>query len=151
MKKSELNELEEIYNLYKLTPEQKLNAVNLNGGFDFNLVSNPRFFKYAMTGHAFGYIGNSMRTKARDKEVERQMRLNGMGAGSIAEWLTSTSARHMMDEVEPNWTAEQFSEHIKSWVNEAPREIAIWSHPDHDGSFAGTLRVEAKLKEIFKK
>jgi hypothetical protein len=102
-------------------------------------------------GHAFGYIGNSMRTKARDIEVERQMRLNGMGAGSIAEWLTSTSARHMMDEVEPKWTAEQFSEHIKSWVNEARREVAIWSHPDHDGSFSGTQRIEAKLREIFKK
>lgn len=44
-----------------------------------------------------GYFGSDNRTKKIDKLVVNQLRKEGLSNTEIAEWLTSTSGRHMMD------------------------------------------------------
>lgn len=150
MTKPEIEKLKNWYASYNLSAEESENCLATAGGFSIEVAIYPEFFKYVKGKHASGYYGSSMRTNKRDRIIEAAMRKLGMGPGAIACWLTSTKARHLMDEVEINWTAQQFAQHIDKYLVNAPLNVFIWSHPDHKGSMASTIDLTNLLKQICK-
>lgn len=116
-----------------------------SGGFSREVVEHHIFQNYISSGDPGGYIGSSERTSSRDRTVERYLRLTGLGAGGVALWLTSTSARHMMDSVDRRTPASAFEEHVANFTASAFSDVTIWAHPDHRGSMASTMELRQKI------
>lgn len=98
-----------------------------------------------------GYIGNSKRTKLRDKIVEAALASQGLGTEGIAFWLTSISGRHMMDSVTARTSAKQFSDIVQEATSTAAEDVAIWSHPDYSGMLGSTPALKRHLRTVFGK
>ena len=131
-----------------------MKKLSYQGGLSAPVAAHRRFRKYVraatyapplrvMPG---GYVGSGSRTAARDRVVERALRAEGLGDGGVACWLTSTSGRHLMDDVSRRTTAAEFEKRVADYTAGAFLKIAAWEHPDHDGSAASTRRIIEKLR-----
>ena len=77
------------------------------------------------------------------------MAKQGLGANGIASWLTSTDGRHLMDDVNRKTPAAKFKRRAMEYTKNAAHNVAVWSHPDHDGSMSGSNRVREHLTNLF--
>ena len=94
-----------------------------------------------------GYYGFSGRTSGMDAYVEKKLREEGLKGNGISEWLSSTSARHMTDNLSKN----NFKDHINLCVRGAYLDVVVWSHPDHKGNLGSSGEIRKRLQEIFVK
>jgi hypothetical protein len=117
------------------------------GGFSDGLWNSRECQEYVTSSLVCGYFGNSYRTIARDKVVEAALRAAGLGDDGAACWLTSTSARHMMDNVDRHTKLNEFANIVGSGVKDAFVEVAIWSHPDFGGSYESRRDMIEKLRK----
>ena len=90
-----------------------------------------------------GYVGSSNRTPEIDKALEKALRGTGLKDGGIALWLTSTSGRHMMDDT------KNIGAKIKEAAKSAFKDVAVWAHPDHEGSMASSKELHEKFNKHF--
>ena len=98
-------------------------------------------------GSPGGYVGSSYRTKARDAIVEKALRLTGLGPHGVACWLTSTSARHMMDSVDRRTSIEEFKRTVTQYTKGAFVEVTIWNHPDFGGNELSRHELVERLRQ----
>jgi hypothetical protein len=125
----------------------KKKKLNLQGGFSEKVASHPLFQDYASVSFCGGYIGSSDRSNARDSFLEYALReYQDLGPGGIACWLTSTSARHMMDDVSKKTTLSDFKKRVIEYIQGAFLDVTIWSHPDHKGSLSSSIQLRERLK-----
>ena len=119
--------------------------VTKQGGLSDELFDSHILQDY-MQGVPGGYIGSSNRTAWADKMVEDALRAQGLGPHGMATWLTSTSGRHLADNIERGKKAE-FAKVVKDYTSNAFLEVTIWSHPDHGGMWADTNKLTELLKK----
>ena len=125
----------------------KKEKLNLQGGFSIDVAGHPTFQKYTSFPWCGGYIGDSNRTRRRDEVVEYIFRKeHGLGAASIADWLTSTSARHMMDDVSKRTTLSEFKKRVLEYSENAFIDLAVWNHPEFKGSLSSSMELRFRLK-----
>ncbi len=74
----------------------------------------------------FGYVGNFQRTDERDRILVHALLNNGLSEKEVAAWLTSTSGRHLMDDVDEETSQEQFTKQAEAYAKSAPRELEEW-------------------------
>jgi hypothetical protein len=115
------------------------------GGLSDAIVNTPEFEKYISGGHPSGFIGAYERNNTRDKIAEQVLREYGLNNNQIADWMTSTLGRHMMDD--PGKTPVDFVRRVESYANTALEDVTIWNDPRHDGSLGGKKRVKALLEK----
>lgn len=120
------------------------------GGFSKAVNDSYPFQEYVKHGNCcFGYIGSYNRTPGRDKALETILRNTGLGDAGIATWLTSTSGRHLMDDVVKTTTLAKFKKRAKDSCLHAFQQVTVWSHPDHEGSFASTEKLKGAIRKAF--
>jgi len=117
------------------------------GGFSNALWNSTECQNYVTSSVVAGYFGNSYRTIMRDRVIEIELKAAGLGDEGAACWLTSTSARHMMDSVDRHTKLEDFTHTVKSNVRDAFVEVTIWSHPDFGYNMASRIEMIYKLRE----
>jgi len=105
---------------------KQLAKARKKGGLSNAVYTQPRLQSYLKTDFIFGYVGNYHRTIERDRIVERQLRQAGLTDRQIAIWLTSTSARHMMDGVYKGMKKQVFGRLIKQYTKLAKRDLRRW-------------------------
>lgn len=115
------------------------------GGFSKEVYASKNFQDYINGPMVAGYIGDENRTGARDSFLETRLRLEGLGPNGTALWLTSTKARHLMDDVDETTTMVEFEERVREYTKHAFLEVTIWSHPDHEGSLKSTMDIRERL------
>jgi hypothetical protein len=99
----------------------------------------------------FGWIGHSGRTVLKDKILEKVLRETGLEDGGVAVWLTSTDGRHIGDSVEGLTDAKEIEDKLRASTKDAFLNVCVWEHPDHDGSWSGTIKLREKIKQAFAK
>ncbi len=107
-----------------------MTTLKYKGGFSNDIMNSKELQFYINQGNPGGYIGSSNRPSPKiDRYLEQQMRRVGMGARAIGIWLTSTSGRHLCDDVVTE-------ARINKWIREfsPAREVAIWQDPGHGGN-----------------
>jgi len=119
------------------------------GGFSDEVFNNYYLQDY-MKGIPCGYIGSSYRKAWADKLVEKALRDSGLGPRGIAVWLTSTSGRHLADNIRRGHYLD-FEKHVNSATGNAFLDVTVWKHPDHEGSLASTLKIRAALEKALTK
>jgi|MudIll2142460700_1097286.scaffolds.fasta_scaffold00029_21 hypothetical protein len=139
--------------LYKLAASAKMldMLARLKGGFSDAVLDSPAFMDYIDQDPSKigGYIGNRGRTKEFDAALEKLLKAQGLGPNGIATWLTSGTARHMMDPPILRTTPlATFLKRAKEYTKDAAKDIAIWSHPDH-GGLQDTQAVHDHLTSLF--
>ena len=117
------------------------------GGFSEGIAESYKFKEYVGGGYVAGYFGHEQRNKKRDKLVEQILRERGLGNEGISTWLTSTSARHMMDGVSRKDNIEIVEKKVRVYTMNAFLDVVIWSMPDHDGTLGSTNELRNKLCE----
>jgi hypothetical protein len=147
MKKIEI--IKRLVGIHRLSSAEAKTVVGHMGGLSASVALSPEFYDYTKRGSCFGYIGSSCRTAALDKVIEQILRDRGLDSNGIACWLTSTSVRHLMDGVDRKTSLKQFEKRVFEYTMEAMVEVAVWSHPDHCGSYASTLELRDKLATSF--
>jgi len=100
------------------------------------------------TSHPGGYYGSSNRTAEIDKVVESALQKQSLGPEGIANWLGSTSARHMMDDMPESQSGQE--KKIKEYTKNAFIDVTLWSHPDNVGSIGSFVDLQKKLSEALK-
>lgn len=104
-------------------------------------VWNTKFLQdYLKSGIVAGYVGASSRTLASDRVLEKRLRKLGMGPNAIGIWMTSGTGRHLMDD-KP--TAKRIFDYTKT----APRDVAIWDDPRHEGTLGSSMRLSNEYSE----
>jgi hypothetical protein len=116
------------------------------GGFSDAVYNSRAFQDYIKNPTVAGYIGSSSRTPYIDKYVERKLRSLGMGPNAIAIWLTSTSGRHMMDDVSPKDKVGKLGLKMNESLKSAPLEVVVWTDPEHDGTLGSSHKLREKYK-----
>lgn len=96
-----------------------------------------------------GYIGGTQRTTERDVMLEDALAKTGLGAEGTAFWLTSTDARHLLDGVDNTTTKSEFRDHIARYTKTALIDVAVWSNPDHRGTWASSRKIKDMLRMAF--
>lgn len=158
MKKNELNNFDESCQRAKI----KGNRAELLKASPKSLkfrkgLSNEVFFSYKaveyLSGNEYpcGYFGACGRTPWKDKIVESLLREQGLGDEGIACWLSSGSARHLMDDGEYINIPTKFKKHVAGYVSGAFMDVLVWSHPDHNGFLDSSIRLRAAVMAISKK
>jgi hypothetical protein len=114
------------------------------GGFSDEVANSPRFKNY-VEGYAElsqetgskhkpgGYIGDPDRTPKRDKMLEGYLRRAGLGPNGIGDWLSSTSGRYMMADVEETTSESTFRKLCRNNTQTAFLDVLCWNHPDGGG------------------
>ena len=97
------------------------------GGLSDSVYNQPELQEYISSPYIFGYMGSYYRTKEKDKVVEDQLRRAELTDKEIALWLTSSSARHMMDGSYWGQPKDEFSEMIKPYTQRALLDLENWS------------------------
>ena len=104
------------------------------GGLSDEVWSSTELQKYlSREVPVFGYIGERYRTTKRDKILENKLKSYQLGPDGIACWLTSTTARHLMDDVDRKTTEDEFIKRIDVYAKDAFLDVLVWNHPDHTG------------------
>lgn len=119
--------------VYRLAAHDPRGSVKYKGGFSDEVFNSSAFQDYIDSDPVAGYIGSRSRTKQFDQQLEKLLRATGLKANGIATWLTSGTARHMMDNVTRSMAPLAFIKHAKEYTKDAAHDIALWSHPDHGG------------------
>ena len=96
------------------------------GGLSHEVWNDQYLKEYVESGIVAGYIGASTRTKRSDVVLERLLRKTGMRVHHIAEWMTSTSGRHMMDDVSKSMDEAELVKEMAPYAKEAPHEMLSW-------------------------
>ena len=118
------------------------------GGLSKEVWEDNHLQEYVKSGNAFGYVGSSDRTIARDVILEVTLLEAGLKSAGIAMWIGSTDARHLMDGVDKNTSDAEFEKLCKGYCKDAFLKVTVWSHPDHRGSALSTSEILSKLKEL---
>ena len=104
-----------------------------------------------MQGVPCGYIGSSRRTAWSDKMLEAALRATGLGPHGIACWLTSTSGRHLADNLGRGAKAQkEFAKDVAEATKNAFLQVTVWNHPDHGGMLKDTISLEEKILNLGK-
>jgi hypothetical protein len=146
--------------VYKLAASSKFKGGDLRRryGFSDDVFNSRTFQDYIKERAPGGYLGSGTRNAAYDQELEKLLRQTGLRAEGIATWLTSSTARHMMDNVTRtmgrSWDdvegrIKAFVKVAKEYTKNAARDVAAWSHPDHSGNLASHGKVVEHLQDIF--
>ena len=117
------------------------------GGLSADVTLSNKFNEYTRGVAVFGYIGSSGRTTTRDEILENELREQGLGGEGIATWLTSTVARHLMDPVDKNMSDTDFRKRVKEYTKNAFKDVAIWSHPDFQGTLGSSIGLKKKFHD----
>lgn len=139
--------------VYRLAGHDPRGSTKYKGGFSDAVFNSQAFQDYiddlSEPAPVGGYIGNRGRTKEFDAALEKLLKAQGLGPNGIATWLTSGTARHMMDPPILRTTPlAEFLKRAKEYTKDAAHDIAIWSHPDHQG-LSNTKDVHDHLTKIF--
>lgn len=116
------------------------------GGFSDALWQSRECQQYVTSMGVFGYFGSSYRTIARDQVIEAALKATGLENEGAANWLTSTSARHMMDNVDRHTKLNEFANIVGEGTSDAYVEVTIWSHPDFAGHFGSRAKIIQALR-----
>lgn len=92
------------------------------GGISDGVWFNSFLRKYASSDSPGGYVGSSDRTKDSDRIVERRLREAGLSDEGVAVWMTSTSGRHLGDQLD----SPRFDEHAREYAGRALLELRKW-------------------------
>lgn len=124
--------------------EKQERLERLKGSFSKEVTESYRWKQYVGNGlHVGGYIGSLLRSPRRDKILEKILREHGLGVEGIPYWLSSTQARHMMnDSVD---TIKAFEKRAREYTKDAFWSVLIWGHPDNYGSLASQYEIENKI------
>lgn len=87
---------------------------------------HPIMQTYLKSTGVFGYVGNSQRTLRTDRILMQEFKQAQVPSDIVAEWLTSTSGRHVMDEDTSHMSDVALREHFRKWVSHAALEVAKW-------------------------
>lgn len=117
-------------------------------GLSDAVASTSRYKEYVGTSHPGGYYGSSNRTAELDEAVESALQKQGLGPEGIAEWLSSSMARHMMDDMPESQSGQE--KRIKEYTKNAFVEVSLWNHPDNLGSIGSFMELQKKLLEALK-
>ena len=94
----------------------------------------------------FGYLGSCYRSLRRDQFLEKILRERGLDSNGIVFWLSSNSARHLMND-EPR-KLKEFKKATYFSTEDAFLKVLIWSHPEHKGNFKSTQDLHKKIQGI---
>jgi len=120
------------------------------GGFSAEMAEARTAQRYRFSAKfSSGYIGSVDRTKERDRIVEAALRATGLGAEGVAEWLASSSGRHMMDHAYRGIPRAEFEKLVAKYTKHAFIEVTLWSHPDYKGVTSIT-GLSALIRRAFK-
>jgi len=111
----------------------------LKGGFSDEVTNSYHWKKYTSSSVIGGYIGTSGRSPRRDQIVEKLLRDQDLGPEAIADWLSSTTARHLLDE--PGRNLKEFKKRAQEYTQDAFLKVLVWNHPDHNGSLQATFTI----------
>jgi len=125
-----------------------INRKKYKGGLSDEIAQTQHYLEYIRASTPSGYYGTSNRTPEIDKMVEESLREKGLGNNGIAYWLTSSSARHMMDDM-PDKNQAKIKERIDDYTRDAFKNVTVWSHPDHGGTLASTGEFYRKMQDAF--
>jgi hypothetical protein len=117
-------------------------------GLSDAVTATNRYKEYVGASHPGGYYGTSNRTAEIDEMLESALQKQGLGPDSIAEWLGSTSARHLMDDMPESQSGQE--KRIKEYTKNAFVEVSLWNHPDNQGSVGSFMDLQKKLLEALK-
>jgi len=122
--------------------QRLVNRRKYQGTLSDNLVQSNAYKRYIDEGHPGGYFGAVTRSPEIDSYVEGRLRSLGLKDEGTAEWLTSTTARHMM-------TDKPTKARIDEYTKNAFMDVLVWSHPDHTGSLASSQSIADQIKKNF--
>lgn len=125
------------------------NRIKYQGGLSDLIAKTETYKKYVSQDHPGGYFSGAGRRPALDKYVEERLRSLGLESESAADWLTSTSARHMMNDMPilrtPTDLGKQ-QKRVDEYTKDAFIDSLIWNHPDHDGSMGSVIKLKEKIE-----
>lgn len=119
----------------------------LKGGFSDEVTNSLHWKRYTSSSVVGGYIGTSGRSPRRDQIVERLLREQDLGPEAISNWLSSTDARHLLSN--PGRNLKEFEKRAREYTKDAFLKILVWSHPDHTGMLASTIKLEELIERKF--